>query len=323
MVRNWELYRVFYHVATASSLTVAAKELHITQPAVSQSMKQLEQQLNVKLFVRQGKGIRLTKEGEILYSHIAKGFDAFGEGEKKLHEILDLNDGEITIGATDYAIKFFLLPHLEQFRGSYPNIRVNLLPMEDAAQGSKQRSAAESPIATAVSKGNVDLGLVENLPDGFESASADGGKLFLEKSKLTAAKLTDIKDIFVAGVGYSYLRSQELPYQLLTHLPLICMPEGSVLRQHLSAHFQTLHLPKMQPAYELERADMIAQFALQNLGVGCVPKDYAIPFIENGSLIECRFSPTLPPRPLFLLQKSGAHISKATEALLNLLGVNR
>lgn len=308
------MYRVFYHVATASSLTVAAKELHITQPAVSQSMKQLEQQLNVKLFVRQGKGIRLTKEGEILYSHIAKGFDAFGEGEKKLHEILDLNDGEITIGATDYAIKFFLLPHLEQFRGSYPNIRVNLLPMEDAAQGSKQRSAAESPIATAVSKGNVDLGLVENLPDGLE-----GG----EKGKFTATKLADIEDIFVAGVGYSYLRSQELPYQLLTHLPLICMPEGSVLRQHLSAHFQTLHLPKMQPAYELERADMIAQFTLQNLGVGCIPKDYAIPFIENGSLIECRFSPLLPPRPLFLLQKSGAHISKATEALLSLLGVNR
>ncbi len=285
------MYRVFYHVATASSLTAAAKELHITQPAVSQSMKQLEQQLNVKLFVRQGKGIKLTKEGEILFSHIAKGFDAFGEGEKKLHEILDLNDGKITIHATDYAIKFYLLPRLEQFRGSYPNINV------------KVQHSADSQITSAVSKGQADLGFVE---------AAEGP---------AATALADIEDIFVAGVGYSYLRSQELPYQLLTHLPLICMPDGSVLRQHLDAHFKALSLPPMQPAYEWDSADMIVQYALQNLGVGCLPKDYAIPFIENGSLIECKFAPPLPRRRLFLLKKAG-NTSKAAEALLAMLGVS-
>ncbi|MCR5268641.1 MAG: LysR family transcriptional regulator [Lachnospiraceae bacterium] len=302
MIRNWELYRVFYHVATASSLTDAAKELQVTQPAVSQSMKQLEHQLDVKLFTRQGKGIRLTREGEILFSHIAKGFDAFSEGERQLHEILDLNDGEIRIGATDYAVKFYLLPHLEQFRTNYPNIKITFPTIQEP---SFTGTATQPDFGAELEKGHIDLALCECAYKGRE--------------KLIETKLDDIEEIFVAGVGYSYLRSQELPYQLLSHLPLICAPDGSISGSHLRSHLNSLGV-RIDPSYTFPDPEMILQFALQNLGVACLPKEYAAPFIENGSLIRLNFIPALPKRPLYLLYRDNTHTSRATAALLSSLG---
>ena len=72
-MNNLEYYKVFYHVAKTGSLTLAAGELMISQPAVSQSIKQLETALGTKLFVRASRGMRLTGEGELLYSYVAKG----------------------------------------------------------------------------------------------------------------------------------------------------------------------------------------------------------------------------------------------------------
>ena len=86
---NFDLYRVFNSVAVHKSLTKAAQELNVSQPAVSQSMKQLEANLGVKLTKRTGHGIKLTKEGEILYPYIKKGCDAFASAGKALDKYLN------------------------------------------------------------------------------------------------------------------------------------------------------------------------------------------------------------------------------------------
>ena len=116
---NLEYYKVFYFVALEGSITAAAEKLSISQPAVSQSLKQLETSLGTRLFVRVSKGVRLTKEGELLLAYIKSGYEQIELGEQMLHKMLNLDMGEIRIGASDMTLQFFLLPFLEKFHELY------------------------------------------------------------------------------------------------------------------------------------------------------------------------------------------------------------
>ena len=123
-MNSLEYYKVFYYVAQFGSVTMAAKELSISQPAVSQSLRQLENSLGAKLFTRASKGVRLTAEGEILYRYVARGCEQILMGEQRLEQMLNLELGEIHIGASDMTLQFYLLPYLERFHEQYPHIKV-------------------------------------------------------------------------------------------------------------------------------------------------------------------------------------------------------
>ena len=123
---NLESYRVFYYVAKTGSFSQAAQELCISQPAVSQSIKQLESQLGGSLFYRLPRGVQLTSEGEVLYSYIAQGYEYFMMAEKKFLEMQQLDAGEVRIGASDMTIQFYLLPYLEQFHQRYPKVKIQV-----------------------------------------------------------------------------------------------------------------------------------------------------------------------------------------------------
>ena len=145
-MNNLELYKTFYYVAKAGSITAAAQQLSLTQPAVSQSMKQLEAQLNVSLFQRTAKGIRLTKEGEILFPYAESCCESIRQGEQKLKELMNLDLGEIRIGASDMTLKYYLLPFLEQFHRRYPKIKV--IGVEPAGANCMQESLKKGEVTT-------------------------------------------------------------------------------------------------------------------------------------------------------------------------------
>ena len=121
---NTEYYKVFYYVGRLGSITAAAEALCISQPAVSQAVKQLEKALNSQLFIRTQKGVRLTAEGELLFPYVERGIENLLDGERMLRRLVDLDMGEVRIGASDMTLQFYLLPHLERFHGRYPNIKV-------------------------------------------------------------------------------------------------------------------------------------------------------------------------------------------------------
>ena len=110
MTENLEYYKVFYYVAKLGSLTAAAQELSVSQPAVSQAIKHLEQALETRLFMRASRGIRLTSEGQVLFEHVKEGYEQILLGEKKLTAMLQLDYGEVRIGASDMTLKYYLLP---------------------------------------------------------------------------------------------------------------------------------------------------------------------------------------------------------------------
>ncbi|MFR4121655.1 MAG: LysR family transcriptional regulator [Clostridium sp.] len=124
---NYELYKVFYHVAVTLSFSEASKQLFISQSAVSQSFKVLEKKLKQPLFIRSTKKVQLTPEGEILLKHIEPAMNLIQKGENQLLEAHTLNGGQLRIGASDTICRYYLVPYLKQFHKEYPNIHIKVI----------------------------------------------------------------------------------------------------------------------------------------------------------------------------------------------------
>ncbi len=291
-MNNLEYYKVFYHVARAGSLTVAAKELNISQPAVSQCVKQLETALGTKLFTRASKGVRLTGEGELLFHYVCKGYEQIALGEQRLQQMLNLELGEIHIGASDMTLQFYLLPYLERFHEKYPHIKVVV-------------SNAPTPETLAnLQENKIDFGVVST---PFEN-----------KGGLKAVNVREIEDVFVAGRRFIQYKNRMLDLQELEKMPIIYLEGITSTRNYMDA-FLLKSGVKIQPEFELATSDMIVQFALRNLGVGCVVRDFAKEYLEDGRLFELRFNVIIPKRHFSLVTNPKNPLSAAARNMLALL----
>ena len=291
-MNNLEYYKVFYHVARAGSLTVAAKELNISQPAVSQSIKQLETALGTKLFTRASKGVQMTGEGSLLFSYVAKGYEQIALGEQKLTQMLNLELGEIHIGASDMTLQFYLLPYLEQFHEKYPHIKVVV-------------SNAPTPeTLDNLQENKIDFGVVST---PFEN-----------KSGLKTVNVCEIEDVFVAGRKFIQYKNRMLDLQDLEKMPIIYLEGATSTRSYIDALLRKNNV-MIQPEFELATSDMIVQFALRNLGVGCVVRDFAKEYLEDGRLFELRFNMIIPKRHFCVVTNPKNPLSAAARNMLELL----
>lgn len=126
MSQNLSAYRIFYTVANAKNISKAARELFISQPAISKSIQKLEDSLGCRLFIRSSKGVSLTEEGNLLYSYVKDAFDALSLGEKKLKRSIELGAGHLNIGVSSTLCKYILLPYLKEFIRLHPYIRISI-----------------------------------------------------------------------------------------------------------------------------------------------------------------------------------------------------
>ncbi len=292
-MNNLEYYKVFYYAAKTGSLTLAAKELSVSQPAVSQSLKQLESSLGVKLFTRASKGIQLTGEGELLYGYVSKGFEQISIGEQKLQQMKNLERGEIHIGASDMTLRFYLLPYLEQFHEKYPDIKVAV-------------SNAPTPETLSNLKDNkIDFGVVSTPFD-------------YRKEELQVVKVREIEDVFVAGRKFIQYKNRMLDLQALEKMPIIYL-EGITSTRNYMDDFLKKNDVRICPEFELATSDMIVQFALRNLGVGCVVRDFAAKCLEEGTLFELRFNKIIPKRHFCVVTNPRQRMSVAAQSLLGLM----
>lgn len=292
MVSNLEYYRVFYYVAKCGSLTMAAAELSISQPAVSQALKQLEGALNAKLFVRVARGIRLTPEGTVLYDYVAGAYEQLTAGERKLLQMLDLEYGELRIGASDMTLRFYLLPFLEQYHEKYPHIKV------------KVTNAPTPETLQLLKQGNIDFGIV--------STPFAAGDTF------SVIQVKEIEDIFVAGRKFIQYKNKMLDLQELERLPIISLEKNTSTRSYMDEFLKKNNV-EMNPEFELATSDMIVQFAVRNLGVGNIMKEFAKEELASGRLFELRFNQIIPKRHICVVTELGNPASRAAEKLLELL----
>lgn len=293
MTGNLEYFKVFYYTAQCGSVTGAAEILSISQPAVSQSLKQLESSLGVRLFVRGYRGVRLTAEGEILYSYVSKGYEQIRQGVEKVKQMQNLELGEVHIGASDMTLRFFLLPYLERFHEKYPDIKV---------------AVSNGPTPETLSllqEGRIDFGVVSTP--------------FEEMDGVSALIVREIEDVFVAGRRFIAYKNRMLDFQELENLPMIFLERNTSTRSYMDRCL-TENGVSLQPEFELSTSDMIVQFALRNLGVGCVVRDFASQYLETGKLFELRFNKMIPKRSFCVVWNEKLRISAASRRLLEMVG---
>ena len=287
-----EYYRVFYQAAKLGSITMAAEYLCISQPAVSQAVKQLEGALGCRLFVRTSKGVHLTQEGELLYSYVERGLNMILDGEKILRRMQDLDTGEVRIGASDMTLRFYLLSYLEKFHETYPNVQVMV-------------SNAPTPeTMKSLRDGKIDFGVVST------------PALAARDVKLTPVR--EIRDVFVAGEKFRYLKGKSLAYESLLSLPCILLEGNTSTRAFIDACLEERGV-RLAPEFELATSDMIVQFAARNMGVGCVVEDFAREKLDSGELFVLDFDSPMPCRNICVATDRGTAMSPAGRKLLEML----
>lgn len=289
---NLEYYKIFYYVTKHQSITQAAEVLSISQPAVSQAVKNLEKALGCKLFVRMAKGVRLTSEGEVLYSFVSKGYESILAGERKLSEILDLEGGEICIGASDMTLQFYLLSYLEQFHEKYPDIKVTVT------------NAPTPETLGYLEDGRIDFGVVSTP--------------VITKHGCIQIPVRKIRDIFVAGHKFEYLKGKKLRYRELSDLPVMCLEGDTSTRRYVAEFLEKEHV-MLQPEFELATSDMLIQFAKRSLGVASVVEDFAKQAIREGELFELQFDKEIPKREFCIVYNDKIPMSTAAGKLFQTL----
>ena len=289
---NLEYYKIFYYVGKYKSITMAARELSLSQPAVSQSIKHLEDDLGIELFIRTPKGVRLTQEGEVLFAHVARGYETICLGEKKVKELLNLDGGEIRIGASDMTLRFYLLNYLEAFHEQYPKIKIHVT------------NAPTPETIRHLQEGSIDFGVITTpIP---------------ENKHLNLRNVRTIRDVFVAGEKYKALRGQTLTFHDLEKLPLISL-EGETSSGKYVSQFVEEDGVTLSPEFELATSDMLVQFAARGLGVASVVRDFAKESIDRGELFVLNFERQIPPRQMCIVTDQRMPLSAAANRLLQFL----
>lgn len=267
MLMNMEWYRIFLHTAKLGNLTKAAQELHITQPSVSYAIKQLEAQLEVKLFDRLSKGVKLTPEGLEVLAYVEKSFTILQAGETQLQALKNLTAGELRIGASGPVIKHLLLPLLDTFHAEHPDVRIRL------SQGKT------SDIRDRLLDGQIDIGLV-HLP--------------LSDHELVVSHLTEIQDCFVVGEAYRHLVDTPFSAQALAQLPLLLLSEASSTRLFIEQWFASQGITP-DADMELSSMDMLIEMAIRGYGAAFVTQSFIDQELENKKLFRLQ---TIEPIPL-------------------------
>ena len=289
---NLEYYKVFYYVAKYKSITLAAEYLALSQPAVSQSIRHLEEVLGTALFVRTAKGVRLTAEGNVLYPYVMRGYEYFCRGERKLLEQMNLEAGEIAIGASDMTLQFYLLDYLEKFHEKYPKIKVRV-------------SNAPTPETLQhLQDGKIDFGVVTApIPSS---------------ARLKLIRVREVRDIFVAGEKYRQYENRVLPLETLKELPLICL-EGHTSARTYVERFLREYQVDLQPEFELATSDMLIQFAKRGLGMASVVEDFARKDLESKALFQLKLEREIPARAMYVAINEKIPVSAAAGRLIDLL----
>ena len=291
---NYELYKVFYHVASTLSFSEASKQLFISQSAVSQSIKVLEKKLNQTLFIRSTKRVQLTPEGEILLKHIEPAMNLIKKGENQLLEANTLNGGQLRIGASDTICRYFLVPCLNEFHKMYPNIHIKVT----------NRTSIEC--ARLLDNGQVDF-IITNYPNSGLSNTQN------------IQVIHDFSDVFVANETYFPLKDRMITLKELQSYPILMLDRKSTTSEFLHSMFQK-HQLDLVPEIELSSNDLLIDLAKIGLGIAFVP-DFCIPQQEENFFI-LNLEETLPKRQLVVVHNETLPISQAARQFIELLEGN-
>ena len=289
---NLELYRVFYTVAKCGSLTKAAEALYISQPAVSQSIKQLENQLGVSLFNRTHRGMELSAQGgKLIFAEVERALGLFQAAENRIAETKESATGVIRIGASDTIFEYFLADKIVNFHERFPAVKIELM-------------ADFTPITIEKLKADeCDVAFV-NLPIEEEAELSLFGNCMR------------LNDVFVAGEKYKELADAPLSLAKLRKYPLIFMDKNTIARKSLDNYLDA-HGVSLLPAIEVGSWELMKRLVKKGMGIGVIPREYIQKQLLDGELFALSTDPSLPTRSVGMLLPKNKTVSYALHCFID------
>lgn len=288
---NYELYKVFYHVASSLSFSEASKQLFISQSAVSQSIKTLEKKLEQTLFIRSTKKVQLTPAGQVLLKHIEPAMNLIQRGENQLLDSKSLGLGQLHIGASDTICRYFLVPYFKRFHKQFPNVPI------------KVTNATSLACVDLLEQGKVDM-IVTNFPNTRLNHS------YIQKT------VCQFQDVFIANSAYFNLKQQELSLTELNQYPILMLDRKCTTSEFLHNLFLQ-HQLELIPEIELSSNDLLIDLARIGLGVAFIP-DYCL-LRESKELFILKTKEKMPQRQIVASINPSLPTTASTTEFLNLL----
>lgn len=279
MKENLSSYYIFYMVGKTGNISKAARELYISQPAISRAIQKLEENLDTVLFKRTSRGVTLTPEGQLLFQKTCDAFSILSEGENAILHNNTRSFPKIRLGASSTLIKYALLPHLKLYISSHPHVRVYL--------------SCQSTYQTLhlLEEEKIDIGLIGK-PSGI--------------SHFSFYPLLQIHDIFVSTPQYlENLKTLHPKEPLADAATFMLLDEGNITRQYVDAQLKKSDF-EFNHILEVNTMDLLIQFAQTGLGIACVIKEFVQEELNNGQLVEVPLNLLLSPREIgFACKKKG------------------
>ena len=244
MITDLNLLRVFYHVAKTEQISKAAEILNVSQPAISQQIKSLEDQIGFKLFSRSKKGVKLTQEAEEIFSYCKNIFAQVESINHTLQNISSLDTGTLRIGASDTICKYYLIDKLKTFEELYPKIRYRVT------------NCTTTESLTLLKNNDVDIAFVHTP---------------VTNQNFTFRPCLTLEDYFVCSKDFDCSQIKELSD--LTKYRTLLLEKSSHSRKSLDSNLLRYNV-ELRPKFELASLDLLIEFAKKNMGIICVSKQY-------------------------------------------------
>lgn len=271
MKENLSLYHIFYIVGKTGNISLAAKELYISQPAVSRAIQKLETNLDTQLFKRSSRGVFLTADGRLLFDKIKAAFELVAEGENSIIHNRSRKIPHLRLGTSTTLCRYVLLSYLKPYISAYPQVRISI-SCQDTYQTLR-----------LLEEEKIDVGLIGK-PRNLH------GCCFRPIMK--------VNDTFVAATQYLSAQQQLYPDEPLSHNAVFMMlSEENISRQTINSR---LREHNMEPVHILEVStmDLLIQFAETGLGIAGVVRQFVEKELEKGSLSEVPMGFTFPEREI-------------------------
>lgn len=254
---NLDLYKIFYYVAKNESISRTANELLISQPAISKSIKTLEEQINTQLFIRKRDGVELTEAGNIFYKKIKNAMDLIYSAENDLKVITNMESGIINIGASKTILHEFLMPYIKDFHKKYSKIAIRIF------------TDKTNDLIKKAKMGLIDV-IITNLP-------------FKLPNEFEEYKLIDLHDCFAVNSDYSYLLNKKITKNELSNLPLLILTKGATTRIRLDDYCIENNIT-LNPEMEFGSNTLIKEFTEAGFGVGMLTEEHIKDELKSGKL---------------------------------------
>ena len=293
---NHEHYKTFLYVAKYKSATKAAKELYTSQPAVTRSIKLLEDELGCHLFIRSKYGMELTKEGETLYEYVNSAFNMIEKGEELISKVTSVHGGQISIGATITALDEFLFEYIDTFHKKYPKVKYKLF------------TQSSNETIQKLNSGQIDIAFVTTP--------------YQKSDDQTVIELKEFENVIIAGKQFEHLKDKKLSIEELYKYPFVLLNKNMQLREYVNNLFKSHNL-YVEPTVEIDSAHMIVQMVKNSYGIGFSPLSLVKDAINKGEVFQLTLDEPLPKRHVVAIVNKSHPMSDLLKEFINGLKENK